>query len=116
MLSILYLQVVLTTLAVIGFFAFQGGAAALAAAFGGAITLVNTSLLLWRMNRSQRSGPLGAHATLRGLLFSAGERFAAVAFMFALGMGILRLQPMPLLIGFCLSMLALVSLAKSGRV
>jgi ATP synthase protein I len=112
---ILYLQVVIISLLVAGFFAFQNSAAALAAGYGGAISLTNTLLLIWRMNRAERIGPESANATLSRLMLSALERFATVAFMFALGMGALRLTPLPMLVSFGVTTLALISLAKSGR-
>ena len=112
---ILYLQAVLITLLVAGFLAFQNSAAAIAAAYGGLISLTNTLLILWRMSRAERIGPQSAHATLSRLMLSALERFATVAFMFALGMGALRLAPLPMLVSFGVTTLALISLAKSGR-
>ncbi len=96
------------------FLYFQGLSAALAAAYGGLIALCNLALMAWRAKRIERAGSLSAQQSLRHLYLSALERFASVAFLFALGFGPLQLAPLPVLIGFAITLPALLSFNVSG--
>ena len=82
------------------FFALRGAEIGFAALYGGLIALVNVQLLVWRKRRVSRMRGMDARASLRVLYRSALERFVIVAALFALGLGLLGLDPLALLVTF----------------
>ena len=107
-------QLVLVGLAAIGFFTLSGQFQALSALFGGAMAVLNLVLLGWRRKQADSGRALTAGQSLWALYRSAIERFALVLALFALGMGVLRLEPLPLLTGFIAGQLGLFVTA-TGR-
>ncbi len=83
--------------------------------FGGATALANLLLLDWRARRANRGGALSARQSLQVLYLSALERFGTVALLFALGIGFLRLEPLPLLLGFIAGLPALLLQDRPGH-
>lgn len=83
-----------------GVFLLNGHSAALAALYGGGIALASSTLL----GRSLRAaGETAQHAPQQGiwlLYFGAVQRFLLVLALFALGMGVFGLPPLPLIVGF----------------
>jgi len=102
------LQAVICVVAGIAGYALQGGAAAAAALYGAMVALANTLFLLWRMRRSEQNPQWKAVQHLRLFYRSGLERFLLVAALLALGMGLLKLVPAAVLIGFVVSQLAWV--------
>ncbi|UCC55857.1 MAG: ATP synthase subunit I [Gammaproteobacteria bacterium] len=96
----LRIQLVLVGLAAMVLFAVSGKFQALSALFGGAMATLNLVLLEWRRYQADSGRALSAGQSLWVLYRSAIERFALVLALFALGMGMLRLEPLSLLIGF----------------
>lgn len=84
----------------------QGEAVAKSALYGGVAALMGTLLLLWRMQRSKRKTLLGAHQHLWLFYRSGLERFLVVGTLLALGMGMFKLVPLAVLIGFVAGQLA----------
>ncbi|MEE8342716.1 MAG: ATP synthase subunit I [Gammaproteobacteria bacterium] len=100
---------VFVVLVVAGIYAgLVGAASALGAVFGGCISITNGLLLFWRLNRGGKhpSGDPGRH--LGSFFALAIERFVVVTVLFAMGMGVLKLVPLPLLLGFIAGQVALV--------
>ncbi len=93
----------------------QGGMSGPAALFGGATALANLLLLDWRARRANRARALTARQSLQVLYLSALERFATVALLFALGIGFLHLEPLPLLLGFVAGLPALLLQVRPGH-
>jgi hypothetical protein len=92
-------QVFLVVAVAVAYGGIAGAESARGAAFGGGIALANGLLLFWRYHRGNQShADPGRH--LRSFVASAIERFVMVAALFAIGFGILKLAPLPLLIGF----------------
>jgi len=77
-----------------------GPRAALGAAFGGGIAVVNLLLLRWHAGRADRVAGTDVGRNMRVLYRAALERFLATVILFALGLGAWTLPPLPLLIGF----------------
>jgi hypothetical protein len=76
--------------------------------FGGGIAMANLLLLEWR-RRTADSGPaLSATASLRLLYRTALERFILVVVMFSLALGVWQLEPLALLCGFIVGLVAQV--------
>jgi len=95
MLSLWAIQAIATFVVAGGFFAYMGLGAALAALYGGAVGMVVSALLAWRMNRASRPG-----ASAAGLYLSTLERMVFVAAAFVLALAVLKLQPLALIAGF----------------
>lgn len=93
----------------------RGEDAAPAVLFGGAVALANLLLLDWRARRANRAGALSARQSLQVLYLSALERFAAVALLFALGIGHLELDPLLVLLGFVSGLPALLLQVRPGH-
>ena len=76
--------------------------------FGGAIASANLLLLEWRRQVADKGPALSAAASLRLLYRTALERFVLAALLFVLGLGVLRLDPLALLSGFIVGLVALI--------
>lgn len=74
--------------------------AAKSVAYGSCVTLVGTLLLAWRLRQGERRENPGAEWYLRQAYHTAIERFVWVAFMLAVGFGLLKLAPLWVLAGF----------------
>ncbi|MGB5472542.1 MAG: ATP synthase subunit I [Gammaproteobacteria bacterium] len=109
------LQLVLVAITSTVFFIIYGGFQAGSAGFGGLVAASNTGLLLWRQRGADTGRALSAGASLRLLYRSALERFVVIALLFALGLGIWRLDPLAALAGFVTGQLALVFMGMKGK-
>lgn len=112
--KLLLMQIVLAASAALGMYAFRGTpAAAEAALFGGAIALINTLLLARRTLRAAATADKDARWSTLGLFAGVLERFIFTLVAFGVGMGVLRLDPPSLLVGFAVAQLGFV-LARPG--
>jgi ATP synthase protein I len=105
--TVLRLQLLLVGLAAVVLFVLYGRLQALYALFGGAMAVLKVILLEWRRYQADSGRVLSAGQSLWALYRSAIERFALVLALFALGLGVLRLEPLPLLMGFMAGLLGL---------
>ena len=103
-----FAQLVLVTLVAGGFFAITGWERAGSALFGGFIATCNLLLLEWRRHRTDSGPVLSASQSIRVLYRSALERMGLVVLLFALGIGVLRLEPLALITGFIAGQIGLV--------
>jgi len=101
------LQVAITLIAAGMAYGWYGTAQfALAVLSGGLVSVLNGTLLAWRMSRTAlRSAHAahdssGAHHQLRLMYFYAAERFLVVVALLGIGMAVLKLAPLALLGGF----------------
>ncbi|KAA3628160.1 MAG: ATP synthase subunit I [Proteobacteria bacterium] len=111
-------RLLLTQLVLLGvvatiYFALKGVAEAAAAAYGGGIACANSGLLAWRATQTAKGKVLNAHQSMRVLIRTVIERYLLVGMLFALGMGVLKLMPLPLMVGFAVGLMALFGLGKS---
>lgn len=74
---------------------------AIAVSYGGMMAVVNSLLRLWYSHRLKTAGA-DAGRNIRMLYRCVLERLLATAGFFALGLGPLTLEPLPLLLGFIL--------------
>lgn len=84
----------------------RGEQAALAAAFGYAMSVLNSTLLHWHLLRAQRWAGADPQRNMRIFYRCALERFVATVTLFALGIGVWRLPAMPLLGAFIIGQFA----------
>lgn len=96
---LLVVQLLLVFPVVLAYAAIKGGHGALAAGYGGGIALINTSIMAWRVGRTD------SKRALAELYIGAGIRFGGTLLLMAVGMGILKLDPLALLIGFAVAQL-----------
>jgi len=109
------LQLALATITSTMFFIVFGGFQAGSAGFGGIAAAVNIGLLFWRRHAADTGRALSAGESIRVLYRSALERFMVIALLFALGLGVWRLDPLAVLAGFVTGQLALVFMGMKGK-
>jgi len=109
------LQIVTSVVAGVLGYVLQGEAVAKAALYGGAVALMSTLLLLWRMRRSERKMLPEPHQHVWLFYRSSLERFLVVCALLALGMGPLNLVPVAVLISFVAGQLAWVIVPLTTR-
>lgn len=107
-------QIVLTLIAALIWVMLRGGEAALAALYGGLVTLASTLLLGWRMLQAGRVAGRNPRKSMRMLYVGALQRFVLVVAAFACGIGIFQLYPPAIIVGFVASQFAYV-LVGLGR-
>lgn len=100
----------LLTLLVAAVFAFRGGGReALAAGYGGAVTMLISGWLGWRLRRAGERAP----TAVLGLVYSSAVmRYAAVVVLLALGLGVFKLSPAPLVVAFGLAQFGFLASAR----
>ncbi len=108
-------QLLLTALLAAGFFVFHDRptsvADALAACYGGTVTVLISAWLGWRMKVATRSARRMAAAGLGGLYLANLTRYALAFVLLAFGLGVLRLSPIPLVIAFVVTQFGFLSAA-----
>ena len=104
---VLVTQVLLTVLIAIGFGVARDWGQALAAVYGGMVTLLVTGWLAWRL---RRAGQVNTAAAGMGVIYSSWFlRYATVMVMLGMGLGYLKLQPLPLLMAFAITQLGFLA-------
>jgi ATP synthase protein I len=98
--SVLITQAVLAVAVAIGFYFLKGFPAVQAALYGGAIALLNTFLLARRVKRAGDVAQEDANRGTVTLYIGAVQRFVIALAGFAIGMGLLKLAPLPQLLAF----------------
>ncbi len=85
-----------------------GWQSAVAVLYGSFIVMLNYRLQVWQLKRADRIAGLSAARNMRYLYRCAAERFIAAVVLLALGIGLLRLGPLPLLSGYLIAQFAMV--------
>lgn len=102
------LQIVMVAVVAALFWLAMGWQAGLAALYGSLIVALNTLMQARQLKRADRIAGLSAERNLRYLYRCAAERLIATVVLLAVGIGMLRLEPMPLLVGYIIAQVALV--------
>ena len=102
-------QLSLVAVTIIAAFLWRGQFAALSALYGGAIVLVNSLLLAWRV---RGAGAMDGNRVVMAMYLGAAQRFAVAAVGFALGIGWLGLAPLPMIAAFALAQFGYAIAAK----
>jgi len=102
---VVIVQSLATLLLAAGFGMVGGWSQGVAGLYGGAVTVVLTLWLAWRVRRAGAAG--GGLATI---YTGAIARYALAAMGIAVGIGWLKLAPLPLLAGFALTQFGFVVL------
>ena len=104
--SLLIIQAILVLLGVAVSFYYLSNEGLLPAAFGGAIAVANTILLSRRLESAGEMAKENPDGGVLSLYLGVIQRFVFVLVMFGVGMGVLKLQPPPMLGTFALAQLA----------
>ncbi len=104
--SLLIIQAILVLAGVAVSYYYLGEHGMLPAAFGGAIAITNTILLSRRLDSAGAMAKDNPEAGVLALYLGVVQRFVFVLVMFAVGMGVLKLLPPPLLGTFAVAQLA----------
>lgn len=87
--------------------------AGIAAIFGGVIALVNTLLLRWNFERAELIAQNDAGQNIKLLYRTAAQRLFTTIGLFVIALGVLKLEPLPVLAGFITGLAALL-IARFG--
>ena len=96
-------------------FVMAGGAAALAVFYGMATALVASLLMVWRERSTLRHPEWDGRKLFGVFILSGLERWLAVILMLGIGFGVLKLSPLPLLMGLALAQTAWLAAVFVGR-
>ena len=79
---------------------------AMALSYGGLMVMLNTGLLQWRHAQARDKAGKDLGRNMRIIYRTAAERFLLMLTLFAVGIGVLKLEPKALIAGFALLQLA----------
>lgn len=107
-------QSVLVFVAALSGAAIAGVDAGLAAAYGVLVALAVSAVLVWREQQSMAHPEWDQHRLLKVFVRVSIERLVLLVALLGLGLGVLKLDPLPLLLGLVLSQFAWLA-AAAGR-
>ncbi len=111
-------QLLLTLLLAAGFFVFQDQPAdtadALAACYGGAVTMAISLWLGWWTQRATRSASGLVAAGLGRLYLGNLTRYVLAIGLLAFGLGVLGLAPLPLVLAFAVTQFGYMATVRRG--
>lgn len=106
--SLLIIQLVIVLLGVVVSVQYFGRDAMLPALYGGAIALANTMLLSEGVKRVDELAKTSPQISVLSLMLGVVLRFVFVLFALGIGLGVLKLLPLPVLGTFMAAQLAVV--------
>lgn len=107
-------QSVLVFVAALSGAAIAGVDAGLAAAYGVLVALAVSAVLVWREQQSMAHPEWDQHRLLKVFVRVSIERLVLLIALLGLGLGVLKLDPLPLLLGLVLAQFAWLA-AAAGR-
>ncbi|MBC2729932.1 ATP synthase subunit I [Thiobacillus sp.] len=107
-------QSVLVFVAALSGAAIAGMDAGLAAAYGVFVALAVSAVLAWREQESMAHPEWDQHRLLKMFVRVSVERLILLVALLSLGLGVLKLDPLPLLLGLALAQFAWLA-AVAGR-
>jgi ATP synthase protein I len=107
-------QAVLVFVAALSGAAIAGMNAGLAAAYGVLVALAVSAVLVWREQQSMAHPEWDQHRLLKVFIRVSVERLVLLIALLSLGLGVLKLEPLPLLLGLALAQFAWLA-AAAGR-
>jgi ATP synthase protein I len=94
---------------------FAGSDVALAALFGGLVALAVSAVLVWHERQSKRHPEWDQHRLFKMFIRAGVERLFVLVGLLAVGLGGLKLSPLPLLLGLMLAQLGWLAAALSRK-
>lgn len=104
---LLIVQIVITLIVALGYIAFQNLNGFIAALYGGSITLSGTLLMAWRISRAGASNE--KQQGYVEIYTGAVQKFILTLVLLAIGMGLLKLNPLAMLLSFALTQLSYIA-------
>lgn len=102
---LLKIQFLVGLLMAAGFTVYTGYLSGLSAFYGAAIAMSSTLLLRRGVNRANELALTEPKKSMGVLYFGAVQRFVLVLALFIIGMGLLKIEALPTLVGFVLAQL-----------
>jgi ATP synthase protein I len=112
--KILIVQSLLITGMVGIFYLYQGQLAAQSASYGGCMVMFNVWLTHRRLQTAAEIAAIAPGKEVHVFYFAAIQRFVFTIIFFAVGMGLLKLLPVPLLIAFAIAHLGYLFSERSN--
>ncbi|PIE00934.1 MAG: hypothetical protein CSA79_01720 [Thiothrix nivea] len=106
--SLLVIQLLLVLGGVVVSWIYLGNTAILPAFYGGAVALANAMLLSERVKKAGEIAETSPQSSVNSLYLGVAQRFVFVLVALGIGLGVLKLLPMPLLGTFMVAQLAYV--------
>ncbi|MBT9540539.1 ATP synthase subunit I [Thiobacillus sp.] len=108
-------QAVLAPVAAVLGGVFVGLDAALAALFGGLVALAVSGVLVWREQQSMRHPEWDQHRLFRLFIRAGVERMLVLVGLLGLGLAVLKLSPLPMLLGLLLAQFGWLAAAQGRK-
>lgn len=93
--------------------AFSGIGAGLAALYGALVAVAVSAVLVWRERQSMQHPEWDQHRLFKLFIRTGLERLVLLVALLATGLGVLKLAPLPLLLGLLLAQLGWLAVATS---
>lgn len=113
--KLLLIQIALASTVVIAFFIYQGLDAAASAAYGGGIAVINGLLLVRRIFHANEVSKQDANSGATVLFIGIIERILVTLVGLGVGMGLLKLAPLPMIVAFAAAQVAFMIIGKQDQ-
>lgn len=112
---VVWAQAVLAPVAALAGAAIAGMDEALAAMYGVLVALAVSAVLAWRERKSMDHPEWDQHRLMKLFIRVGVERLILLVVLLVVGLGALKLKPLPLLLGLVLAQLAWLAVVASRR-
>lgn len=106
-------QAALAPTAALAGWAFAGVGAGLAVLYGVLVALAVSAVLVWRERQTMRHPEWDQHRLLKTFIRAGIERLVLLAGLLIVGLGVLKLAPLPMLLGLVLAQFAWLAAATT---
>ncbi len=103
------IQLTLTFIIALSYLIFYSLYGFLGAVYGGSITLTGTLLMAWRISRAGEAGSTEKQQGYIEIYTGVVQKFILTLVLMAFGMGILKMDPLAILLGFAVTQLSFIA-------
>ncbi len=103
------IQLALTLIIALSYLIFQSLNGFFAAIYGGSITLTGTLLMAWRISRAGEAGSKEKQQGYIEIYAGVVQKFILTLVLMAVGMGVLKLDPLAVLVGFAVTQFSFIA-------
>ncbi len=103
------IQLALTLIVALSYLIFQSLNGFFAAIYGGTITLSGTLLMAWRISRAGEAGSKEKQQGYVEIYAGVVQKFILTLLLMAFGMGVLKLDPLAILVGFAITQFSFIA-------
>jgi len=108
-------QAILAPIAALSGWVFAGVGAGLAVLYGVVVALAVSTVLVWRERQSMRHPEWDQHRLFKVFIRAGIERLVVLVGLLMVGLGVLKLAPLPMLLGLVLAQFAWLAAATTSR-